>query len=290
MLLLTATTDKLQLTTSVATNVDVVAAFVDIDTAEPPVVQNTTGKQLTAISTATTTDIVAAPAASQTRNVKHLTIRNKSTGTSNDVTVIFDANGTDYELIKVTLKAGETLEFIEGIGFYVVGTATPGLENCSTASQTGFSSDTYLTGSNILLPVGAPLVGTTYRLTFDITKTGAGTATPICQLRFGTAGTTADTSRVTFTWGAGTAAADVAKVTIDATFRSVGSGTSAVLVGAARLTNNLASTGFTTVLKNIVTVSSGFDSTVANSYIGASWNGGASAAHTVQMVQAELLV
>lgn len=121
MLLLTATTDKLQLTTSSTAAVDVHASFMDATQANPPVVQgDTSGRQNTAITTATTTDICAGPAASETRNVKTITARNKSTTATNDVTFIFDQNGTDFELFKATLQPGDTAEFIEGIGWFVV--------------------------------------------------------------------------------------------------------------------------------------------------------------------------
>lgn len=121
MLLLTATTDKLQLVTSSTANIDVHASYMDATQANPPVVQgDSSGRQHTAITTATTTDIVAAPAASETRNVKMLAVRNKHASSTNDVTVVFDQNGTDFELFKATLQPGETLEFVEGIGFFVV--------------------------------------------------------------------------------------------------------------------------------------------------------------------------
>lgn len=293
MLLLAATTDKLQLVTSAATNVDVHASYVDASNANPPVVQgDSMGRTNTAITTATTTDIVPAPGASDIRNVRFLCIRNKSTTTSNDVTVVFDQNGTDYELIKVTLNAGESLEFKESLGFYVVAGIPAVLTNESTAQQgSGFSSDTYLTGSFIQFGAGAPIVGTRYILRFDVSKTAAGTATPVLTLRTGTAGTTSDTARLTFTWGAGTAASDIGYVELEAVFRTVGSSTSATLIGRAGLQHNLASTGLTTVLQVVVpAVSSGFDSTTASLGIGASWNGGASAAHTVQLVTSQVII
>lgn len=163
--------------------------------------------------------------------------------------------------------------------------------NKSVAQQgAGFSADTYLTGSNITLPTGAPVVGTTYRLVFDITKTAAGTATPIISIRFGTNGSTADTARLTFTFGAGTAAVDTGRFEVLVTFRTVGSGTSAVAAGIATLVNNLTTTGISNAVKALSVVSSGFDSTPANSIIGASYNGGASASHTVQLVRAELVL
>lgn len=122
--LLTATTDKIQLVTSAAVTVDVHASFMDMSQADPPVVKgSTSGRQHTAISTAATTDIVAAPAASTTRGLKALYVRNKHATSSVDVTVVFDQNGTDFELHKATLLAGEMLEYIEGLGFFTVQTA-----------------------------------------------------------------------------------------------------------------------------------------------------------------------
>jgi hypothetical protein len=115
MLLLAATTDKIQITTSAATNVDVHASYVDLNGTTV-----TPDKQNTAITTATTTDVVASPAASTKRNVKSMAVRNKSSSTSNDVTVIFDQNGTDFELIKVTLGPGEELCYFDDIGFVVI--------------------------------------------------------------------------------------------------------------------------------------------------------------------------
>lgn len=121
MLLLTATTDKIQVITGQAVTVDVHASYVDASNANPPVVQgDTMGRQNTAISTATTTDIVAAPGSNDVRNVKTIHIRNKSASSSVDVTVQFNQNATLFELFKATLKTGEHLEYVEGIGFFVV--------------------------------------------------------------------------------------------------------------------------------------------------------------------------
>lgn len=121
MLLMTATTDTIKITTSAAVTVDVHASYVDASNANPPVVQgDTMGRQNTAISTATTTTVVSAPGSNDVRNVKTLHARNKHASSSVDVTVLFDQNGTQYELFKATLKTGEHLEYVEGIGFFVV--------------------------------------------------------------------------------------------------------------------------------------------------------------------------
>jgi hypothetical protein len=116
MIFLSNTTDKLQLVTGTAADVDVVACYIDATSATGA----TSGisRQVTAITTATTTDIVAAPGASTTRNVTQITIRNKDSSDTTDVTVVYDANGTDYELHKVTLSPAEMLMYIEGIGFF----------------------------------------------------------------------------------------------------------------------------------------------------------------------------
>jgi hypothetical protein len=101
-------------------------------------------------------------------------------------------------------------------------------------------------------------------------------------VRVGTAGTTADTARLTFTWGAGTAAIDRGEIELEALFTSVGAGTSAVLRGKANWTTNLSATGLSSNVHALQVTSAGFDSTVANSVIGLSYNGGASAVHTVE--------
>lgn len=116
MLLLTATTDKLQLVTDVAADIDVHASYVDADSSG--LGSLAAGRQNTAITTATTTDIVAAPGASKTRNVKTLNVRNKDPTDATNVTVVFDQNGADFELFKTTLKAGDVLEYVEGVGWF----------------------------------------------------------------------------------------------------------------------------------------------------------------------------
>lgn len=119
MIILADTNDKLQVVTDAAVTVDVHASFMDYASGTV-----TPGKQNTAITTATTTDVVAAPGASTYRNVKTLHIRNKHASTSVVVTVQYDDNGTDYELHKTTLLAGECLEYIEGVGFFLLKTTT----------------------------------------------------------------------------------------------------------------------------------------------------------------------
>lgn len=208
------------------------------------------------------------------------------TGTQGDVLY---HNGTSW----VKLGAGTSGRFLRTYGAAANPAWWPeAIYNQSVADQgAGFATDTYVTGSNILIPSGALKIGTRYYCMFRATKTNAGTATPILNIRFGTNASTADTSLGTLTWTAGTAAADDSVWEIWTTFLTVGSGTSATIRTVGRITHKLSVTGFTgtaAVSESEVATSGGFDSTVANSYIGISVNGGTSASWTIQMCQSEM--
>lgn len=122
-MILSATTDKLTLTTNEAADVDVVTTYVDRSSSTGVVGE--AGQQRTTITSATTTDIVAAPASSTTRKVKHLIIRNTHASASSDVCVNYNANGTVYEFFGARLYPGDKLEFDESTGFHVVKSARP---------------------------------------------------------------------------------------------------------------------------------------------------------------------
>lgn len=117
MLNLSSTSDLLRVVTDQAITVDVQATWVDLNagTASP-------GRTNTAITTATTTTVVASPAASTVRNVKHLSVRNKHASTSCTVVVLHSDGTTIVEMFKATLAAGENLIFNEGEGFKVYST------------------------------------------------------------------------------------------------------------------------------------------------------------------------
>jgi hypothetical protein len=112
MLLLTATTDKIQLVTGSAGTINFHASWVDNNAGTI-----TPGRSNSAPTTATTTDVVAAPAASTQRNIKTLNIRNAHASNANTLTVLFNDNGTTYELFKCTLAAQEILTYVEGLGW-----------------------------------------------------------------------------------------------------------------------------------------------------------------------------
>lgn len=139
------------------------------------------------------------------------------------------------------------------------------------------------------MPTGLVLqVGTTFRWTLYMTKTGAGTAAPIWVIHVGTAGSVADAARVTFTQVAlQTAVADTGVVEINAVLRNVGA--AGVLAAGLAMTHVLAATGFSTLTDNVMQVTSaGFDTTVAGTIIGLSVNPGAAGVWTHQVIAAEM--
>jgi hypothetical protein len=162
------------------------------------------------------------------------------------------------------------------------------LVNQSVAQQTGFSSDTYLVGASIPVQSGTIKVGTRYRLIFNVTKTAAGVATPIIKIRTGATGSTSDTARLTLTFPAQTAAVDEGRMVVELTMRSIGNGTS-TFYGIATLTHELAATGLS--VGNAPTrkgLSSLFNAGLADMIIGVSVDAGASAAWTIELVEATL--
>jgi len=159
--------------------------------------------------------------------------------------------------------------------------------NNSTGSQAITANTvTYLTGSAIT--TANIKAGTVVTWTVSVTKTNAGTAAPAWTVRFGTNASTADTTILTFTGAAQTAAVDTGMITIQCTFRTVGSGTSAVLVGHYSLVHQLDATGLSTGNGGAFATSAGFNSTTASAFLGVTVNSGASAAWTVNQVNVKI--
>lgn len=166
-----------------------------------------------------------------------------------------------------------------------------GNASVSTVSA-AYASDTYLAGSSVTIPTaGDWKVAERYRCTFDMTKTGAGTAAFTLIVRMGTAGTTADAAILTLAFAVGTAAVDTGMFDLWVNFQTVGSGTSAVIAGALECRHALAATGLITTgasgIGLVTGTSSGFNSTT-QTVIGVSVNGGTSFSGTNTLVQARL--
>jgi len=150
------------------------------------------------------------------------------------------------------------------------------VNSATTAVGGGFAADTYMTGTNVNIgTAGVWQAGMIYEAHFDMTKTAAGTAGPVVTVRLGTAGTTADTARLTLTGQAQTAAADTGIFVVTVQFRAVGA--SAVIAGGFHMFHNLATTGLTSgaQVSTNTGASSTFDSSTSN-IIGISFNGGTS--------------
>jgi hypothetical protein len=278
----TASTDLLRVITGSAADLDCIVSFIETTQASPPV-PDWPETQFTNITTATTTTILAAPNASSIRKIKAVSIVNTHASQSTTVRVIIERTGpVNWDCFNtITLQPGESLTFTEGTGWFY-NKATISVPAGTTSLLTGgnltlSTTDVYLTNSSLKLDgLGVPTVGRKYNWRFIVSKT-AGTAAPVVTVRVGTAGSTADTGRGTFTWAVGTSATDMAEIELEMAFISVGAGTSAVLRGKANMTNNLATTGFqgaTRIAALQPADSAGFDSTAASQLIGLSFNGG----------------
>lgn len=115
-MLLAAITESIELQTDVAGSVDWSVYWADHTSAA-----FTPGSGQGNIATATTTTIVAAPAASTQRQIKKISVRNRSTTAAQVVTLKKDVSATEYhETPAITLQPGEALVYIDGAGYAVL--------------------------------------------------------------------------------------------------------------------------------------------------------------------------
>jgi hypothetical protein len=206
-----------------------------------------------------------------------------------DASITTPASGLTSAYISTT---GKLPSFKNDAG---VITRVPTVLNAASAVavSANYAVDTYLAGSSITVPLAGDWTALeTYYCMFDMVKTGAGTAAFTITLRMGTLGTTGDASIVALAFAVGTAVIDSGVFEVWANFRTVGSGTSAVVAGLTRCTHALAATGLVTTgasgVGQISGTSAGFNSTT-QTIIGLSVNGGASFSGTNTIVQAQLV-
>lgn len=141
MLLLTSTSDKIQLVTASTMTIHVHCDWLDLLAGAV-----TPGRTNTApITTATTTDIVASPAASTIRNVQSITIRHQSGVSAEQVTVKHTDGTNNLELFSYLLQPLEHLTYTDGEG-WVVYDAT-GAKKIAGPSVGRFLRTTILSGS-----------------------------------------------------------------------------------------------------------------------------------------------
>lgn len=187
MLLLTSTSDKVQLVSSSTAPLEVHATYVDATSSTSPVPD----RDNTEITTATTTDIVGSPAASTWRNVQTLLIRNAHASTSNDVTVRHTDGTTAVDVFKVTLAAGEAIQYLDGVGFQVltvagavktsqnqgtntIGSALSAAVLAADVTNNNGTANTIADVTGLSFPVTS---GKKYRFRFKIQYTAAATTT-----------------------------------------------------------------------------------------------------------------
>lgn len=202
--------------------------------------------------------------------------------------LLLDSQGTP-----AAPSAGTALLYPDsGNGLWTQRTSTlirtlPGIRNFNNADEVANAVDTYLAGSKITVPQHGLQAGTIFKWVIGMTKTAAGIAAPIWNIRVGTAGTTADAARVTFTSpSAQTAATDAGQVEIYAILRNTGA--AGVMAGVLSLWHNNATTGFASVSQIVVqATSAGFDTTTANLLVGISVNPGAAGVWTHQVIASE---
>ena len=277
----TATTDLLRVITGSAADLDCIVSFIEATQASPPV-PDWPETQFTNITTATTTTVLGAPASGSIRKIKAVSVTNTHASASTTVRVVIERTGpVTWDCFNtITLQPGESLTFTEGTGWFYnkasISVPAGATNKLTGGDQTLSTTDVYLNNSALTLAaLGAPTIGRCYHWRIILVKS-AGTAAPVLTVRVGTGGVVGDTARLTFTWGIGTSVADRCEIELEAMFIAVGA--SAILRGKANMTNNLSNTltGFsgTTSIKALQPADSGtFDSTVASSLIGLSWNG-----------------
>jgi hypothetical protein len=278
-LVLASTTHVLRVVSSSTSALDVYAAYIDSTIPTPP-----GGNQLTKITTATTTTVLAAPGSNVLRNVTSLSIENVG-GTSNTVTVqVFDGTNA-YQLESATLAAGERLRFQDGIGFGVkdsqardrVQTA-PVQSSFQNTNITANAADTYVGGIAV---AGRIQQGSAVRWRILVSKTAAGVAAPIFTFRTGTAGAVGDTSRVALTSPfAQTGVVDTGVIEATAVIRTYSS--TGVLVAGYTVNHALAATGLAVQpAYGQSGTSATFDITAAGLFIGLSINPGTAGVWTL---------
>lgn len=161
----------------------------------------------------------------------------------------------------------------------------PHLFDCNVADVVANAVDTYLIGIAVPTHLLQAKVFMKWRL--FMTKTAAGVATPLWNIRVGTLGTVADASRCLFTGPVQTAVIDTGFVELTAILRNIGA--AGVISGGLNLSHNLAATGFANIgSPTLQTVGAGFDTTVAALIVGLSVNPGAAGVWTHQVVSLEM--
>lgn len=199
-----------------------------------------------------------------------------------------------------TPSSGNGIIFIDSSASTLAWKDDAGRNFCNTynaaiaAQGAGFATDTWVTNSDLIIPSFSMQAKSVVLWMISGSKSGAGTATPIYNIRIGSARSTADTARLVLTAPAQTAVADIGTLNIMVTCRSVG--VAGVIQGTAwwnhrgTIANTTTSgTGFANdSTGHVEGTSAGFDNTaLGGQWISLSINGGTSASWTITQVVGE---
>lgn len=135
-LLLDATTKSLEMETSAAVSTDYVASWADHTSSA-----FTPGMSQGNVASATTTAIIAAPAASTQRQVKWINVYNRSTTTAQTITIKLDVSATEYYIARQTLAPTEWMR-VDATGESQVYTSG-GLRRTQATDVSGYSGRPY---------------------------------------------------------------------------------------------------------------------------------------------------
>lgn len=139
MIFLTATTQTLEIKTTSAADIDYQINYVDVVAATSATPGSTQGK----ITSATTTLALSAPAASTSRQIKSIFIRNRHASLANTISVIKDISATEYLITgDVILQAGAVLVYESSTGWSLGTILQNNLTNPSISGYTDIAAST----------------------------------------------------------------------------------------------------------------------------------------------------
>jgi hypothetical protein len=149
MIILKATTETLQITTSTAAAIDYSVSYVDITTTSIAPSTNE-GK----VSSATSTSILAAPATLTQRQIKLITVSNHDPSLFCAIVVQKSISGTLYNMTPtLTLLVGETMQYMDGDGwlYYSASGSIKGSQSAAGSTyQVQFNNNGVLAGDSDL--------------------------------------------------------------------------------------------------------------------------------------------